>query len=248
MPKFSAKICLTFLIFLTPFWFTGVWAAETSATLSLGNSGGEIKSAQVTLNLDLATKLALTGAGSPGQETTYFGNRTRLAIIKFQRKYGISGETGQIGHQTRHLLAYLGPKLIKAKSSRTTIIPTDWPETGAKTRAPTVLINYSSSPTVKLSSLSPTTITAGGIVMIYGEGFTKTGNNIKTKYKTFNNVSSNDGRTLTFSFSISTSNIASSGLNQFSSEVAPSVIVPISLQVVNSNGVSNELIFNYQIR
>ena len=261
MIKFLTKICLAFLVFIIPFGFTQTWAVATTSTLGLGNSGAEVKSAQVILNLDLATKLATTGAGSPGQETTYFGSRTRLAVVKFQRKYGIVGETGRIGPQTRHLLAYLGPKLIKARNSRTPIIPTDWPEAGARTRPPVVSTSYSSSPTVKkvavtiakpisvkLSSLSPTTITAGGTVTIYGEGFTKTDNNIETKYKTISNISSSDGKTLTFSFSLPASDIASSGLNQFSSEIVPSAIVPISLQVVNGNGVSNELIFNYHIR
>ncbi|MFA6253757.1 MAG: peptidoglycan-binding domain-containing protein, partial [Candidatus Paceibacterota bacterium] len=173
MRKFSIKFYLTFLcssLVLCP-GLGGVWAA---AALGLGSHGAEVKLSQITLNLDLATRVAATGDGSPGKETDYFGNKTRLAVLKFQKKYGIKGETGRIGPQTSTLMAYLRSKLITE------------PKFGSKIKksVTSAIGPVASSVTLKLASLQPTIVGNGGRVTIYGEGFTKTGNDIETKYKT----------------------------------------------------------------
>ncbi len=55
--------------------------------LEYGQSSIDVKYLQILLNADPNTQLSVTGAGSPGQETSYFGIKTKAAVIVFQEKY-----------------------------------------------------------------------------------------------------------------------------------------------------------------
>jgi hypothetical protein len=76
---------------------------------SQGDSGGEVMAIQKFLNSIDGTQLASTGAGSPGNETSYFGAITKAAVIQFQNKYaadvltpvGLSAGTGYWGPSSR---------------------------------------------------------------------------------------------------------------------------------------------------
>jgi len=65
-----------------------------------GARGQAARYMQAVLNTDPETRVAETGPGSPGRETDFFGPATRNALLRFQRKYGISA-TAFFGSQTR---------------------------------------------------------------------------------------------------------------------------------------------------
>lgn len=76
-------------------------AMTWSRSLSLGARGADVKNLQVFLNMCADTKVAVSGAGSPGMETTYFGPATKAAVIKWQTLRGVSPQSGLFGPLSR---------------------------------------------------------------------------------------------------------------------------------------------------
>ena len=69
--------------------------------LTIGSKGEDVKKLQQLLNTDIATRISATGAGSPGNETTYFGAATKAAVMKYQKKNNIIPASGYVGPVTR---------------------------------------------------------------------------------------------------------------------------------------------------
>lgn len=86
-------------------------ACPFSWTRNLGQNaqGFDVLKLQQFLNSDQYTRVALSGAGSPGNETTFYGPATASAVAKFQAKYrsevlspfGLFSPTGFFGVSSR---------------------------------------------------------------------------------------------------------------------------------------------------
>ncbi len=79
-------------------------------TLQFGMVGEDVKRLQELLNSDPETLVAVSDAGSPGNETDFFGNLSRRAVGKFQLKYSVIASEedngyGIVGPRTRAKLA-----------------------------------------------------------------------------------------------------------------------------------------------
>lgn len=71
--------------------------------LTLGSTSEDVKTLQIYLNTH-GYLLTQTGAGSPGNETNYFGNLTRVALSNYQKDNGIIPAVGYFGPITRNFI------------------------------------------------------------------------------------------------------------------------------------------------
>ena len=101
---------------------TGIPAGFTfEQNLAQGMSNQDVMYLQIFLNSDSDTQLASSGAGSPGNETQYFGPITHAGAVKYQEKFtseiltpvGLTSGTGFVGPSTR---AQLNSMLAAAPS------------------------------------------------------------------------------------------------------------------------------------
>ncbi len=179
--------------------------ASFVADLSLGSRGDEVVRLQQVLNMDSETQVASSGPGSPGNETSYFGALTLLAVKRFQNKYrsevlyplGLIAPTGFVGAKTRGKLSSLSPSVVSSATSQADIVIASSSNTQHSS-------SQATSQKPKIFSASPTYVEPGDTVTIIGENFSPTGNTVilgdgPVTHRLYD-LSSSDGTTLTFTY------------------------------------------------
>ena len=82
-----------------------------NTNMKMGSKGVQVMNLQKVLNMYPQTRVAESGAGSPGMETSKFGPATRAAVNKFQMlqlaELGVNAPTGNVFAGTRGLLNQL---------------------------------------------------------------------------------------------------------------------------------------------
>ncbi len=169
--KFYTILFVLFIV--APSQLFGI-TVDFSRSLKFGMSGEDVKSLQVAMNRDPETRIADGGAGSPGNETRYFGHATKRAVVKFQEKYraeiltplGLTSGTGFFGDRTRVKVTSLEHNFrISTAPSPVAILPIS---TSSVVEKGEVVVMYPSQYAGK----------PGTIITLTGSGFTSVNNTI----------------------------------------------------------------------
>jgi peptidoglycan hydrolase-like protein with peptidoglycan-binding domain len=87
--------------------------------MAIGSQGVDVKALQVFLNTH-GYVIVANGTGSPGDEGTYFGEKTRKAVILFQKANNITPAAGRVGPMTRvKINSLLGVSTIATTTATT---------------------------------------------------------------------------------------------------------------------------------
>ena len=133
-----------------------------ASDLAEGTTSTEVKYLQIALNMDTATQVAVEGFGAPGNESSYFGNRTKAGLIRFQQKYASEILTPQ----GKTLATGVFDEFTKAKLNRILA--------GIPAGSPSAVASPSVSPTAGvLIALAPDTPMGGTIASGTRSIFTK---------------------------------------------------------------------------
>jgi len=227
-----SSLFLFFLCFL-------VVEASLVRDLRVGDFGTDVKFLQQTLNR-AGFLVSAVGPGSPGQETNYFGEKTRNAVIRYQETFagvllspfGLSAGTGYVGQLTRqHLLGKKEEGLAVSGSA-------------VETRQES---NIKEPPDLQVSkepvllSVSPSSGGPDTTVIVRGENFSLSGNTIYTGNQVLRNIASTDGQTLSF--------VVRNTFNfNFSQPDVEPLVIPLWIYVENEGGISNDLQFDLSLR
>lgn len=158
--------------------------------LKVGSVGPDVRALQQILNTNSVTIVANNGLGSPSNETEYFGELTKWAVVAFQEMYsaeilapsGLSSGTGFVGPATRAKLNQLSVSGAHKTTSIgnsggisgvSGILPTQTTENPANS-APVSNNSLLSSvfpQKISLYSASVYQVAPGGSVSLSGSGF-----------------------------------------------------------------------------
>lgn len=135
MKNFYVKLLFVLFLFVANPHF--VAAYQFTKDLKVGDSNSDVLELQKVLNSASSTVIALSGPGSAGSETNYFGNLTKLAVIRLQENNkneilipnGLLKGTGFVGASTRKKLNSLNgsnvSKVVEKINTNTIVKPAD---------------------------------------------------------------------------------------------------------------------------
>lgn len=160
---FLLSLCVSFCA-ICFFWLSPASASATTAQncaylnrgLSLGMRGADVVHLQRVLNQDERTRVAASGPGSSGFESSYFGARTKLAVIAFQNLYAkeILVPSGlRVGN------GFVGT-LSRAKIAALCLSPSPSPVESPARPSPATTESVSVAPTAPLTPVTPSTTVA----------------------------------------------------------------------------------------
>lgn len=259
------RISITFSLIITFFAFFNYTNAvildgfRFEYDLKKGDTNADVRALQEILNGDNLTIVATEGPGSKGNETEYFGEKTKSAVISFQELYAseilipnnLTKGTGFVGPSTRNKLN----AILSEIESQNNITTNDYSddsfideqankrqESESNSDSKHSIFTESSLETSTqdadrpiLTNVSPLKISKSTQkITITGDKFHATSNVVYGTLGEITNIESKDGKTLTFS------------LNDFSSfEEAKSYYaggtINIYMRVSNPNGYSADL-------
>ena len=133
----------------TPAPASGGVKCTFTRSLFQGVSGDDVKCLQMVLN-SAGYTIALSGAGSPGNETMFFGGLTKAAVAKWQAAAGVSPAAGYFGPLSR--AKYDSMVVAVAPTPAPTPTPTPTPTPGA---TPPVAVPAGSGLTVTAPAEQP---------------------------------------------------------------------------------------------
>jgi peptidoglycan hydrolase-like protein with peptidoglycan-binding domain len=184
--------------------------------------GEDVRELQVFLNSDTSTRIAQSGIGSSGYESTYYGARTAQAVSRFQAKYasevlapaGLLYPTGIVGALTRQ-------KISQLRSSTT---PTSLPSVVEPVSVPSPIVTAP-----RIDAVTPSIVTSDNQIITLKGSFSTSGNIVVLSSESKDGMyatTSADGSTISFPFSFSLARKLKQQLNGISTNRA-SVVVSI---------------------
>ena len=184
--------------------------AVLARNLRLGMSGQDVKVLQQILNKNVLTQVSVSGVGAPGSESSYFGEKTKSAVVRFQMLYknevllpvGLSNGTGFVG--TFSLLKLTSVCKGALVTPVSTVLPATPPAIAPvppvaplpqSDFTPPQSANNNFAPYIIYPSPSYA-LHQGAKLKIIGGGFTPDNNTIMIGSERFEGVKSVDGKTL----------------------------------------------------